>query len=372
MEQRFLFLNTALVIECFVMSIIFLTLPLPSNKSLARYRVSLRFLAGAYLILAILTLIVMIFDVNYVNLISVEGLTISTLQAPLFSYALITLINPYFICKRYLFTQLLPVAIMVGISALSAYKWGNPILSGFEDLRLFALHPTVMVRWLFFSYYVFQLVSLTRLFLREIDAYKGKIDNYFTDNKKLYFSVVRYSFYAVLSVGFGALLLNLIPTELYMFIFTIYYSIFYLFFGVYYIQYPRIFTVLEPVISSQTPVVEEFPTIQQRFEWGELKNEIIVEKYYLRHNVTILEMALYLKIGRTTLSKFVNGEEGMNFNKWINTLRAEDAKRILLEYPDCTIIQIAEMLGYADASSFIRRFKQIVGETPSIWRKTNS
>jgi AraC-like DNA-binding protein len=334
--------------------------------------VSLRFLAGAYLILAILTLIILIFNVNYVNLISVEGLTISTVQAPLFSYALITLINPYFIRKRYLYTQLLPVPIIVGIYALLAYRWGNPRISIFEDFRLFVLHPAVIVRWIFFIYYVFQLVSLTRLFLREIAAYKGKIDNYLTGNKKLYFSVVRYSFYAVLSVGLGALLLNVIPSELFLFLFTIYYSIFYLLFGFYYIQYPRIFTVIEPFIINRSPIVEELPNVPQRFEWGELKNEIMVEKYFLRHNVTILEMALYLKIGRTTLSKFVNGEEGMNFNKWINTLRADEAKRILLKYPDFTIIQIAEMLGYVDASSFIRRFKQIVGETPSVWRKANS
>lgn len=65
-NSAFLFVNTTLVVGCMVMAFIFLILPLPKNKGLHKYRTSLRFLAGAYLIMALLQFLFMAFNVaNY-------------------------------------------------------------------------------------------------------------------------------------------------------------------------------------------------------------------------------------------------------------------------------------------------------------------
>jgi AraC-like DNA-binding protein len=81
-------------------------------------------------------------------------------------------------------------------------------------------------------------------------------------------------------------------------------------------------------------------------------------------------MAQYLKIGRTTLSTFINNEEGMNFNSWINLLRVEEAKSLLIDYPHYNLTQISELIGYSEPSNFSRQFKLITSESPSVWRQT--
>lgn len=365
----YIYLNIALVVGCIIMSIVFLALPLPLECNLTQYRISLRFLAGAYMTVAVLKLIVMILDIDILDLISMQILVFSTLQAPLLSYALITLINPHFIRRRYLYIQLMPVSVLVVLYVLMVYRWGDSKIINVNELELLFWHPTIIVKDVFLFYSVFQLFSLTHLFHREIRINKAKIDDCFAYSHWPYIQTVRCLFYAALSMGVGAILLFFLYSTFFMLSFVFFCSIFYLVFGICYIQYPRVFVQLKPLTSYQLTVLEELSKVSSRFDWGELKTQVLAEKYYLRHGVTIQEMALDLKIGRTTLSRFVNGEEGMNFGKWINSLRIEEAKHLLLEYADYDMSQVAEAVGYADASNFIRQFKQIVGQTPHVWRK---
>ena len=53
-----------------------------------------------------------------------------------------------------------------------------------------------------------------------------------------------------------------------------------------------------------------------------------------------------------------------------NGLDACERARDLLENTDQTIREISTLVGYYDAGSFIRRFKQVTGETPLQYRRT--
>src|SRR5665647_822958 len=102
MEQyALLIVNTSFVIVCLAMAIVFLVLPIPRYKGLIKYRLSLRYLAGPYLIMALLKIIVMAFNISLINFISIERLTISSIQASLFTIALITLLKPQFDIRSY-------------------------------------------------------------------------------------------------------------------------------------------------------------------------------------------------------------------------------------------------------------------------------
>src|SRR5665647_715844 len=107
-----LFINTAFIMGCIAMAIVFMALPLPPNKGLYKYRISLRFLAGGYLTMAILKTMIMAFDLAIVNFISMERLTISSLQATFFVISLVTLLNPQFITRKYLYVQITPVFLL--------------------------------------------------------------------------------------------------------------------------------------------------------------------------------------------------------------------------------------------------------------------
>lgn len=372
MEQHaFLIINTAIIIECLIMGFVFLALPLPANKGLNKYRNSLRFLAGAYFILSLLKIIVVLYDIAIVDLLSVEGLTISSLQAPLFTFTLIALINPNLVTKKYLFTILSPIPILLIIYILVAIRWGNPRIMNFSELRDILLHPAVIIREIYCLYYLYLLIYLTIIFNKEIHSYEKEIDNYYADNYQLYLPGIRYSFYAALTIGIGAMVSCFMFSELWVLIFTISYGIFYFVFGIYYIQYPRTFVYIQGAINLRKEAIEEPGKPNKRLIWKDLKTEIINTKYYLKTGVNIEEMSQHLKIGRTTLSTFINNEEGMNFNMWINTLRIEESKKILIELPDYNLAQIAEMVGYSESSNFSRQFKQVAKVSPSVWRQNH-
>jgi len=365
-----LLVNTAVVVSCMLMAVVFLLLPLPENKGLHKYRISLRFLAGAYIAMALLKAFIMLFDIAIINLIPMEGLVTASLQAPLFTFALITLINPSSIKKTYLHKQFIPVLIFIILFIFSAQKWGNPSILSSAGLKINALHPTLIIRELFLFYYAYQLLYLTRMFLHQERIYEKRIDSYFADSYHLQLPGVRRSFYSALIVGIFAFISCFIPSSLLMMLFEAAYALFYLVFGLYYIQYPRKFIYIEPAIYLPSPSLDKLATSKMRLVWDDLKNQIIAEKYYLKPGVTIDEMAQYLKIGRTTLSTFINNHEGMNFNQWINSLRIDEAKNLLIDYPHYNLTQIAELIGYSESSNFSRQFKLITKESPSVWRQT--
>lgn len=369
-HNAILYVNTAFVTECVAMAIVFLALPLPANKGLNNYRISLRFLSGAYLTIAIFKIFVMTFDISLVNFILMGRLTISSLQAALFTIALITLLNPQFNTKSFLYKQIILILILNILFFLVSSRWGDPKILNFSELVQFAFHPAMLIRELFLLYYIFLLVYLTRLFFSQARLFEKEIDNYFADSYRLHLPGVRYCFYAALSIGIGAFLSCFILSEPWVMIFTFTYTIYYLGFGIYYIQYPRSFIFLEPAINKRENIMEELAKAPGRINWDQLKKQILEDKYYLRDGVNIEEMAHFLKIGRTTLSTFINNDERMNFNTWINTLRVEEAKRLMLENPNYNLAQIAEMIGYSESSNFSRQFKLITAETPSVWRQT--
>jgi hypothetical protein len=177
-HNAFLFVNTALVMGCTAMAIVFLTLQLPYNHGLRSYRVSLRFLAGAYLSMAILKILMMVFAVAIVDMVSIIDLIIGSLQALLFTFTLIALFNPLLMTKHFVFRHLLPILIFTVIFIFVGFKWGNPQLSDFEDLRRKALHPSVILRELLLVYYLFLLIYLTFLFRKEAQIYEKELDNF--------------------------------------------------------------------------------------------------------------------------------------------------------------------------------------------------
>jgi AraC-like DNA-binding protein len=368
----FLFVNTTLVVGCMALAVVFLTLPLPKTETLYKYKVSLRFLAGSYITLAVLKILIMCFNLSLLNLLSMERLTIASLQATLFAISLIILINPRFVTKKYLYRQISPVLFLGLLYLLFVAKWGDLNIQSFSDLFRYKFSPVMIVREFFALYYIYQLIYLTWLFARQVKLFDNKINNYFSECSGQCLSWIRYCYIAVLIVGIGAFLSCFLLNDLWFFIFTAIYTLFYLSFGIYYIQYPRKFVYIEPAVFARNKAVDRVVSYRKKLEWPELRSRIIDEKYYLIQGVNIEDMALHLKIGRTTLSTFINNEEGMNFNQWINSLRIEEAKNLLANYPEYSLTQISELVGYSEPSNFSRQFKLFTNESPSIWRHTLS
>ena len=78
-----------------------------------------------------------------------------------------------------------------------------------------------------------------------------------------------------------------------------------------------------------------------------------------------------LGLTSSELSFYCSRKYGKSFLSWRKDLRIEDAKRMLLEYPELPACEIGRSLGIPDKSNFRHQFKSATGMTPSEWRKNH-
>lgn len=92
-----------------------------------------------------------------------------------------------------------------------------------------------------------------------------------------------------------------------------------------------------------------------------------LEKHYGEDiNLNIVADKLNLTSGY--LSSIFKEKTGINFSEYLNTLRIERAKELLMNI-DLRIQDIALQVGYQNVNSFIRMFKRASGLTPGEYRK---
>ena len=76
------------------------------------------------------------------------------------------------------------------------------------------------------------------------------------------------------------------------------------------------------------------PTYAEKLKEIEKKvNEWKRHKHHRQHGLKMRDVAEQLSISTVNLSNYVNIVEGRNFSAWLNSLRVEDAKR-LMQTPD--------------------------------------
>jgi AraC-like DNA-binding protein len=93
------------------------------------------------------------------------------------------------------------------------------------------------------------------------------------------------------------------------------------------------------------------------------------EKIYRQFDLKLDEVAAMLFITSHQLSEFVNDCMGMNFSSYINRYRVEDAKALLVDKPEESVLSIGFQVGFGSKQSFNMIFKQQTGLTPLGYRK---
>ncbi|MGE0076715.1 MAG: helix-turn-helix domain-containing protein [Bacteroidales bacterium] len=358
---------------CLTMGSVLLTLQIPPKKELLKYRISLKVLATSYLIMAALHFAIILFKLTDYSRehLTITFIGISSVQAYLFTFALIMLFNTNVVNLKKLLLHLSPIILFFPLFFLSRYLFGNPYIQKFGDIPLHLNSPTLWIRILFYLFYIFQLIFYTRLFLKEEEKCKNHLMNYFSSEVWLKLHWVRIVFFSALGIGLVALLSNLAPTK-YHWIFVLSYALFYFIFAIKYINYNKLYTIIEPAVKTiDDDANTNWHKNRIKQEWQPLKEQVLEQQYYLNSGINVEILAQHLGIGRTVLSTLINREEGVTFNIWINTLRINKAKEYLISYPDKPLSIIAEMVGYTEHPNFSRQFKIIAGESPAVWRKNH-
>ncbi len=364
--------NLILIIVTLSMGTVFLVFPVPNSLGLKSYKISLKFLASAYLIIAFLNFVLLIYDLDksVPEYFSFINLLISSLQALLFTFTLITLLNPEFVGRKRLTNNLFAVFVFPFAYLILYLVFGDCTFQNFSNLNTCVRKPSFVLRFVFFLFYCAQLVYFVVLYLKERKIFKEKLNEYFSETTQLRLNWLTYAFFSALLIGLLALGFQVFPRQTFEILFPMIITVFYFVFAVKYINYNKLYLIIEPVLElgeQKNKIQSENSRINT--VWGNYKAKILSEQYYLIEGITLEEMANFLKVGRTTLSNIINSQENVNFNTWINRLRVEEAKKLFLEKPDFSIIRIAEMTGFSEHSNFSRQFKLITGESPSVWRK---
>lgn len=95
----------------------------------------------------------------------------------------------------------------------------------------------------------------------------------------------------------------------------------------------------------------------------------VKEKGYLKPLSTVEDIAGDIGIPADLLGVHLRFHYDKTLLTWRKELRMEEAKRLLLAFPDLPISTVGEMVGILDKSNFRKQFKETVRMSPREWRQ---
>ena len=116
-----------------------------------------------------------------------------------------------------------------------------------------------------------------------------------------------------------------------------------------------------------------FPLLDMKLKTEDMQNNIIYQLIaYIGENfktdITLNSVSKHFGISPYTVSRIFSKTFGMNFARYVNGYRLENAS-VLLKYSDKSILEIYMESGFNSQSTFNRVFKENFGMTPENYRK---
>ena len=214
-----------------------------------------------------------------------------------------------------------------------------------------------------------------------------KLDNYYSDDAAVYIRWMSVFTYWAVVFGVGQGIFTFVPDR-YVYLWIISAIPFYIYLYVSYANYLLMYEHVADAINTYEDkeeydienVVENRDrdngqTISSTTRISKQQEEMlksniqkwIDDKEFTKGGLTIEDIARQTASNRTYVSHFVNTHYGMSFREWINYLRLQYAKEIMLKSPDKSVAEIALESGYLSTSYFSRIFKETEGLTPGRW-----
>jgi len=116
--------------------------------------------------------------------------------------------------------------------------------------------------------------------------------------------------------------------------------------------------------ASEAP--DPDPSLAER-----ILTQMTTQKWYLEPRLSIRDVAIRLGTNETYVSRAMNGRLGQSFNRIVNGLRVDHAKRQMVETSQ-SILSIALDSGFNSKATFNRVFREITGQTPSQFRTSQN
>lgn len=345
----------------------FLLARTPDKAIFANYLRSRRIMGCALLLLAANYSAHFFFGVRFRDLDAAILMNLSTyfLCYWLFSSALTTLLDRFYITRRR-FTAHLAAWVLFTLLAWIILLW-------LPEGPAQKIGLVIMAAWL-----VSYGICLAR---RLILAYRRAVrlfDDSHSDDIAAYIRWLSIFTYWAVIFGVGCGLLTFLPDR-YIFLWILSSIPFYIYLYCSYMNYLLFYEQVERALevempregadlpeASDDPVQESSPALadiaMRMTDW-------IAADGYIRPGLTIKELADTLHTNRTYLSDYIKRNYNLSFRDWITGLRLEYAKRMMLDLPELTILDISEKSGFLSPSHFTRMFKEREECSPARWRR---
>ena len=351
----------------------FLFAKTPEKAIFENYLRSRRIMGVAILLLAANYSVHFFFGIRFKNANAAILMNLSTyfLCYWLFSSALTTLLDRFYITKRRLRTHICLWILFSILSGIVLLLLPKGIL---QTTAMFALATWLVIYGLYLTHRLLKTYhKVIRIFN---DTHADDIGAYIK-----WLSI--FTYWAVI-FGVGCGLLTFLPDE-YIYIWILSSVPFYIYLFLCYINYllfyEQVENAMEDGITSEdenlcgTTNQKQEQKQETPFYHAEIEKKIkgwIDTDGYIRPGLTIKELSDKLQTNRTYLSGYIKTKYEMSFRDWITGLRIEYAKRLLAQNPRLTVADISEKSGFLSPSHFIRMFKENAGCTPVKWKKTEA
>ena len=351
----------------------FLFAKTPEKAIFENYLRSRRIMGVAILLLAANYSVHFFFGIRFKNANAAILMNLSTyfLCYWLFSSALTTLLDRFYITKRRLRTHICLWILFSILSGIVLLLLPKGIL---QATAMFALATWLVIYGLYLTHRLLKTYHKVIRIFNDTNA----------DDIGAYIKWLSIFTYWAVIFGVGCGLLTFLPDE-YIYIWILSSVPFYIYLFLCYLNYLLFYEQVESAMEDGITSEEEnlCDTTNQKqeqkqetpFYHAEIEKKIkgwIDTDGYIRPGLTIKELSDKLQTNRTYLSEYIKTKYEMSFRDWITGLRIEYAKRLLAQNPRLTVADISEKSGFLSPSHFIRMFKENAGCTPVKWKKTEA
>ncbi|MBC3832373.1 AraC family transcriptional regulator [Undibacterium amnicola] len=125
------------------------------------------------------------------------------------------------------------------------------------------------------------------------------------------------------------------------------------------------------VTMQATPSTIDAELAKQTFErWQNLVNTEQLHK--LEFGITLAQAAKKLQVPARQLSNAINQVYGQSFSVYLNDQRIQEARKLLTERADLSIIDVMQESGFSSKSNFNKEFLRVSGTSPSAFREKHA
>lgn len=221
--------------------------------------------------------------------------------------------------------------------------------------------------------FIFIVLPVCILGYRRLKLYNLGIDNFYSDTRGKSVKPMITLMALLVLTSFCSVLMNVLGREFFAHsLIVIVPSICFssLLFCIFYFGSRLQYTAAEIIdIKSEAGDIQERPEDQLM---QMISREMEQKRLFVVKNLKITDLSAILCSNKTYVSNSINNCTGKSFTEYVNGLRIEYAKSLLMDRSrGLSMSEVSEEAGFSHETSFYRNFKSFTGKTPLEWLKEN-